>query len=963
MAYCQAFQKCARLACLKLRPTCSTLCLPSITKLLCYFTIIPVIIFFCYSILEKYFDKLSLTTEPPYHQYTTEPDDLFGGVNPTTPMLSEHTYSQLLDLNSRWKPSLPSNLTVVSIIKNNDNVELQLNSIFSQTIMPQGMIIIASKNTAKKVKHVIKENDKYSGFDVWIHVMETNKFKIIGWLEVAQAVKTSHILFLDSGVVLGKKFIQNMVHTANTKEYHNAILGTTGAYIEVDDRSDNKQSLVCFADHESWPDDLELINLSQKVDMLTNIWLFKKQWIHILFQENNMESVKIPFGFFFSFSLKYHANIPSYILPTNHHDEDSWGDRNLIQQKKCKDLKSNFDTDESWNYYIERGYPLVFKEKLLINSQLNKILFVVDSYDQGKTFRPLFCKLSMIKDNLVNVLFADFSQESSNSNMKGFIEYSSDCNVEIYDLSIQAEFQNSFPTQDEINLKSRMLYGVNRMLHYFKPEVVIYPKIEDSDAIHGITIAADGFKNITTIQLPLDEIVHAVDIMADLSFEALKSQLLESLNSSIYFGDEIPLTINMDKGASPHIVKLADKFNWDHGSKNIRRRVGQGGLLPAVVEAYYPYNDHDYAVLLEDDTELSPFYYIWSKYIVLKYKYGPDKIHSKRMYGISLYSPKHMELTLPGRKKFYPEQVFNNTKYDVRLPYLCQAPSDWGGVYFPEIWHEFHRYLIDRLEDDNNNFKVQPISIPHSRSNNWKNSWKQFFIELVYLRGYVMLYPNFSNFTSFSTNLAEYDDTHIRFREGKHDPLSIFGVPLMTENVIFKELPGEALANYNDLPVLDLWGNLTTFHRIILRGHEFQSKISDCPPIDTPDPPYDPYDLLCVDPSEKDIAESKSRKFQRDIKAMMKMFTEDRNMKNAVEIKMGPRKYIDIFMNIMNSTREARDQLQKQLQLPLHQEQEQDQPMHQDPNQDQLIHQDQEQDLQIHQDQLRQEQEQDIRIH
>ncbi|CAJ0841022.1 8032_t:CDS:2 [Entrophospora sp. SA101] len=912
MACCQAFQKCARLACLKLRPTCSTLCLPSITKLLCYFTIIPLIFFFYYSILEKYFDKLSLTTEPPYHQYTTEPDDLFGGVNPTT-MLSEHTYSQLLDLNSRWKPSLPSNLTVVSIIKNNDNVELQLNSIFSQTIMPQGMIIIASKNTAKKVKHVIKENDKYSGFDVWIHVMETNKFRIIGWLEVAQAVKTSHILFLDSGVVL---------------EYHNAILGTTGAYIEVDDRSDNKQSLVCFADHESWPDDLESINLSQKVDMLTNIWLFKKQWIHILFQENNMESVKIPFGFFFSFSLKYHANIPSYILPTNHDDEDSWGDRNLIQQKKCKDLKSNFDTDESWNYYIERGYPLVFKEKLLMNSQLNKILFVVDSYDQGKTFRPLFCKLSMIKDNLVNVLFADFSQESSDSNTKGFIKYSSDCNVEIYDLSIQAEFQNSFPTQDEINLKSRMLYGVNRMLHYFKPEVVIYPKIEDSDAIHGITIAADGFKNITTIQLPLDEIVHAVDIMADLSFEALKSQLLESLNSSIYFGDEIPLTINMDK-------------------------VGQGGLLPAVVEAYYPYNDHDYAVLLEDDTELSPFYYIWSKYIVLKYKYGPDKIHSKRMYGISLYSPKHMELTLSGHKKFYPEQVFNNTKYDVRSPYLCQAPSDWGGVYFPEIWYEFHHYLIDRLEDDNNNFKVQPISIPHSRSNNWKNSWKQFFIELVYLR------------------------------EGKHDPLSIFGVPLMTENVIFKELPGEALANYNDLPVLDLWGNLTTFHRIILRGHEFQreisykrfviliilrghefqSKISDCPPIDTPDPAYNPYDLLCVDPSEKDIAGSKSRKLQRDIKAMMKMFAEDRNMTNAVEIKMGPKKYIDIFMNIMNSTREARDQLQKQLQLPLHQEQDQDQPMHQDLNQDQLIHQDQEQDLQIHQDQLRQEQEQDIQIH
>src|SRR5437764_3748354 len=154
-------------------------------------------------------------------------------------MPNEHTYSQLLSLKSRWKPVLPSNLTVVSIIKNYDNVELQLKSIFDQTTKPEIMIIIDSKNTAKKINHIIKESDNYNSFDVWIHVMETKKFKVIGWLELAQAVKTSHILFLDSGVILGEKYIQNMVHIANTKEYNDAILGTMCAYIEVDDRSDN----------------------------------------------------------------------------------------------------------------------------------------------------------------------------------------------------------------------------------------------------------------------------------------------------------------------------------------------------------------------------------------------------------------------------------------------------------------------------------------------------------------------------------------------------------------------------------------------------------------------------------------------------------------------------------------------------------------------------------------------------
>lgn len=34
-------------------------------------------------------------------------------------------------------------------------------------------------------------------------------------------------------------------------------------------------------------------------------------------------------------------------------------------------------------------------------------------------------------------------------------------------------------------------------------------------------------------------------------------------------------------------------------------------------------------------------------------------------------------------------------------------------------------------------------------------SWKKFLIDMMYLRGYVTLYPNFPNQTSFSTNHME----------------------------------------------------------------------------------------------------------------------------------------------------------------------------------------------------------------
>ncbi len=109
------------------------------------------------------------------------------------------------------------------------------------------------------------------------------------------------------------------------------------------------------------------------------------------------------------------------------------------------------------------------------------------------------------------------------SNLKNFLKHSSDCNVEIYDLDIQAGTRNEQHIRDEINLKNKIFHGVNHMLHYLKPEIMIYPKIENDDVIHGITITANKIKGITKIQLPLGEIAHAVEIMADLSFEALKS--------------------------------------------------------------------------------------------------------------------------------------------------------------------------------------------------------------------------------------------------------------------------------------------------------------------------------------------------------------------------------------------------------------------------------------------------------
>lgn len=89
------------------------------------------------------------------------------------------------------------------------------------------------------------------------------------------------------------------------------------------------------------------------------------------------------------------------------------------------------------------------------------------------------------------------------------------------------------------------------------------------------------------------------------------TRLLNSLSNAYYLGDEVPISFNMDSKVDEATLKLVKSFNWPHGPKTLRRRIIQGGLIRAVSESWYPASDDDYGLLLEDDIEVSPYYYLW----------------------------------------------------------------------------------------------------------------------------------------------------------------------------------------------------------------------------------------------------------------------------------------------------------------------------------------------------------------
>ncbi|CAG8542809.1 14000_t:CDS:2 [Rhizophagus irregularis] len=505
-------------------------------------------------------------------------------------------------------------------------------------------------------------------------------------------------------------------------------------------------------------------------------------------------------------------------------------------------------------YFTPTKQTLNYKGKKI--STENDIIVVVDGEKQGLILQPTFCQLSTHKNVNTHVIVTGQKRGLSKTLLTKLInEQNSSCEVFIYDLDIK--------TNDRIGTLELVFQEISHMLNQLRPEVLLYIKDQDNYAMRGVESALIAASNldVTAISVPIEDTKH-LNWLTHLPVEALKywntvkiqiqvitqdrpdslARLIRSLKSSHYFGDEVQLTINMDRGADPVTKEFCHTL-----------------------------------------------------------EYGPDRIHSNRMFGISYYGSKINELYLLGRRPFDPTISLEGTNYSPRSPYLWQVPCSWGAVYFPEIWREFHDYFPARLQDWNGP-KLQNITVPEVRSNRWKNSWKRFLIELVYLRGYVMLYPNYENFASFSTNHAEAG-THIHLTEGSK-PNDIFGVPLMEEDLVLSELPGGSMPKYADLPILDLLGNVVSKEELIQRGKALHSEVSLCPPNN--ELTFDPQDILCFDDekretviNETDVRKEHRKKMSEAINLILNHTLDD----NGTKIE--PEKLLKIVVELYNSSATA----------------------------------------------------------
>ena len=159
-----------------------------------------------------------------------------------------------------------------------------------------------------------------------------------------------------------------------------------------------------------------------------------------------------------------------------------------------------------------------------------------------------------------------------------------------------------------------------------------------------------------------------------------RSQSFQRLWKSITNAIPINRTINivihvdMDKNDDKRrkYLDYLNSLRSLHGDVHVITYSTPRGLKAIMMEAWYPLNNDEYAIFLEDDIELSPYFLVYIDKLVKVYFYNL-KLH-KHLFGISLYNQRFNEVI----------EEYINISNSHQL-YVYQMPQSWGAVYAPRM--------------------------------------------------------------------------------------------------------------------------------------------------------------------------------------------------------------------------------------------------------------------------------------
>ncbi len=227
-------------------------------------------------------------------------------------------------------------------------------------------------------------------------------------------------------------------------------------------------------------------------------------------------------------------------------------------------------------------------------------------------------------------------------------------------------------------------------------------------------------------------------------------RLLESIGRAHYYFDGVPLIISIDESnRSDEVEAVARAFDWNHGTKEIRRFPVRQGLRRHIIQCGDYSEKYGAVIILEDDLVVAEDFY---SYVCAAHeKYG-DEIE---VCGVSLYS--------------YGCNVFTHYAFTPILSlsdvFLGGMVVTWGQSWNARQWRLFKDWYFEH-ED-----KLPCInpSIPRDISS-WTRSWGRYFASYMAEKRLYYIYPYRSRTTCFS-DFGEHNKVTV--------PVTFVQVPLM----------------------------------------------------------------------------------------------------------------------------------------------------------------------------------------
>jgi hypothetical protein len=224
---------------------------------------------------------------------------------------------------------------------------------------------------------------------------------------------------------------------------------------------------------------------------------------------------------------------------------------------------------------------------------------------------------------------------------------------------------------------------------------------------------------------------------------------LTSLKNALYDGDSVSLHIFIDHfpastdpnkiddelAKNKKMIEIATDFVWPHGAKIISARTQNAGTQGAWLQAWMPSTNNEYCFFVEDDMEMSIYYYQWLKKALLYYRHGDmENRLDDSVYGISL----QRQYLVPGKGAKTKTPAVNNGG----LPFLYQEVGTWGQLMFPEQWREFFFWYNHRK------YKNIKPSLPGMITDDWYNIlgekiWSPYHQVWAHVTKRFNLYTNF----------------------------------------------------------------------------------------------------------------------------------------------------------------------------------------------------------------------------